>query len=292
MSTSEHSAVTDPKDATISLGSFLMDHAPGNVQAVELKIGKQFLENGKMHGYLVLPVLTLHCPSDHCGDARQFGPTVDVSLPREFKSEIDRFLTYVCRNCRSSFKTFAVAFGSVQDEVSYASKYGERPAFGPPLPKRLTKLAGDQRDLLEKGRRSENQGLGIAAFAYYRRVVEEQKSRILEDIIRVSQALGASQDLITELRAAQEERRFTQAIEGIKHGLPQALLINGHNPLLLLHNALSEGLHAGTDEECLDLATSIRMVMVELAERIANALKDDRELNKAVGRLLQLKQKQ
>ena len=36
-----------------------------------------------------------------------------------------------------------------------------------------------------KGRRCGNLGLGIGAFVYYRRVVENQKSRILDEIIKV-----------------------------------------------------------------------------------------------------------
>jgi len=63
-------------------------------------------------------------------------------------------------------------------------------------------------------------------------------------------------------------------------------LINGHNPLTLLHSALSDGIHAKTDEECLELATSIRLVLIELADRIATALKDEAELRTAVTKLL------
>ena len=54
-----------------------------------------------------------------------------------------------------------------------------------------------------------------------------------------------------------------------KVAIPESLLINGHNPILLLHNALSEGVHAMTDEQCLELASSIRIVLAELSERIS-----------------------
>jgi hypothetical protein len=46
----------------------------------------------------------------------------------------------------------------------------------------------------------------------------------------------------------------------VKHGIPQARLINGHNPLTLLHNALSAGLHEQSDETCLELAQAVRVV--------------------------------
>jgi hypothetical protein len=70
---------------------------------------------------------------------------------------------------------------------------------------------------------------------------------------------------------------------------PQVL---SHNPLTLLHNALSEGLHELTDEECLTLARSIRVVLVELAERISTALKEEAQLKSAVSQLLNRKPKQ
>jgi len=170
-------------------------------------------------------------------------------------------------------------------------KLGESPEFGPPTPSRVIKLIGPDRELFLKGRRSENQGLGIGAFGYYRRVVENQKDRILDEVIKVSEKLAASEELILELKSAKREIQFTKAIDSIRHGIPQALLIDGHNPLTLLHSALSEGLHEQPDEECLALATSIRVVLTELADRLGQALKDEAELKHAVSRLLEVKGK-
>jgi len=59
-----------------------------------------------------------------------------------------------------------------------------------------------------------------------------------------------------------------------------------HNPLLLLHNALSQGVHTHSEEECLSLATSIRAVLIELADKLAQALKEEKELSDAVAKLL------
>ena len=165
-------------------------------------------------------------------------------------------------------------------------KFGEVPSFGPPIPARVITLLGGEREYYLKGRRSENQGLGIAAFAYYRRVVENKKDKILDEIIRVAERIGASEDILSELDSAKKETQFSKAVAVIKHGIPQDLLINGHNPLTLLHSALSEGLHAQTDEQCLELATSIRVLLSELVDRVAYALKEEAELNAAVSRLL------
>ena len=142
------------------------------------------------------------------------------------------------------------------------------------------------KDYYLKGRHAENQGLGIGAFVYYRRVVENQKDRIFDEILKVSEKIGAPKELLAQLTAAKAETQFSKAVETIKQAIPQALLINGHhNPLMLLHSALSEGLHDKTDDQCLELATSIRVVLTELVERMANALQGKAELNAAVGKL-------
>lgn len=75
-------------------------------------------------------------------------------------------------------------------------------------------------------------------------------------------------------------------MEEIKPGTPEGLLISGHNPLMLLHAALSVGLHAGTDEECLQAAQDIRLVLTELVDRLAQVKKDDAALKSAVHRLI------
>ena len=46
-------------------------------------------------------------------------------------------------------------------------------------------------------------------------------------------------------------------------------------------------MHEKSDEKCLVLAHDVRVVLAELSERISQALKDEKELNSAVSRLLQ-----
>ncbi len=97
--------------------------------------------------------------------------------------------------------------------------------------------------------------------------------------------------MVHTLRAAQTETRFSESMEMAKDALPQALLIDGHSPLLLLHSALSEGLHAMSDEQCLEYATSVRVVLAELSDRMAQVLKDEKALSSAVSHLLHARSK-
>jgi hypothetical protein len=230
--------------------------------------------------------LELHC--DVCDGLRtfenqnQYSPSLGANADAEYVS-----LDYLCRNCKESEKRYYLVFWGA-GATGEVQKIGEFPTFSPPTPRRLFDLIGeDHREMFLKGRRAENRGLGIGAYAYYRRIVEDQKDAIIDEIIQVAKKVGASAETLKALAELKDEKQFKTAIEKLKKGFPESLLIDGcHNPLLLLHNSLSKGIHELTDQECLQLATSIRVVLSELAERIANMLKEKAELSKAVGRLL------
>lgn len=231
------------------------------------------------------PRIKLYCENDLCLGVRVFEPMGEVVV--DLGNSKDFYIYYMCRNCKKNHKKYSLLLTLNPDGKSgRIYKYGEFPAFGPQTPAKLISLIGPERDYFIKGRRSESQGLGIAAFAYYRRVIENQKNRIFDEIIKVSSKVGAAPELLADLERAKNETQFSKSIHEIKHGIPQVLLIGGHNPILLLHSALSEGLHAQTDEQCLEIATSVRIVMTELVERMALALKDEAELTSAVSRLL------
>ena len=235
------------------------------------------------------PDIELFCENEKCNGIRIFrSEGNDTGINPRFFTTI--FVDYICSNCIETHKKYALsvkADGQGGQESGKAYKYGEYPAFGPRTPSRLISLIGPERDIFLKGKRCESQGLGIGAFAYYRRVVENQKNRILDEIIKVAEKLSAEHDTLVLLKNAKEEHQFSTAIGPIKNSLPQALLLNGRNPLTLLHSALSEGLHAKEDEHCLQLAQDIRIVLAALAENISQALKDEEELNLAINRLNQ-----
>jgi hypothetical protein len=236
------------------------------------------------------PDVFLYCDSEEC-DGPRFFQYQSGSLYLDSRGWEFGFLHYRCRNCQKKGKAFALAArmkGGAGEGI--ALKVGETPPFGPHTPARVITLIGGDRELFLQGRRAENRGMGIGAFAYYRRVVENQKTRIIGEIAKVAARLGAKPDVLAEFESAAKETQFSTAIDQIKHGIPDVLLIDGrHNPLTLLHSALSEGLHANTDGECLEIAQAIRVVLTELAERISQALKQEKELTNAVSQLLNRK---
>ena len=63
--------------------------------------------------------------------------------------------------------------------------------------------------------------MGIGAFGYYRRVVENQKDSILERIIEVAKKVDAGQEIVESLEKVKSESQFSKAINEIKPGIPQ-----------------------------------------------------------------------
>ncbi len=289
MTTEAQKTTASPTLPEATLVDFLETHPPGQfVQIPDLAIWAS--PDGFQSWYFSQPELQLHCTNERCNGIRVFrcvSGKIHLAGTQKYENE---FVSYRCSNCQQETKVFALAMRREKDKgKGICYKYGEVPVFGPPTPSRLIKLIGPNRDVFLKGRNCENQGLGIGAFVYYRRVVENQKNRILEEIKKVLEKIHAKPDVISLLDQAITETQFSKAMGIAKDGIPESLLIDGHNPLGLLHSALSEGVHELTDEECLELAGSIRVVLTELSERLSQALKDEAELTKAVGKLLNRK---
>jgi hypothetical protein len=273
-----------------SISDFLEGFPPNQLVHISNLSEHKYVQNVGHSDVMRTPEIQLHCPSDSCNGVRFFRCVSGQG--KRLKQQYEYiFITYICSNCQANEKTFSLAVRLDEEEGATGElyKFGELPPFGPPTPPKLIKLIGPDRDDFLKGRRCENQGLGVGAFIYYRRVVENQKNRILSEIIKVSERLSAPHEKIEILRQAINEAQFSKALEMAKDVLPESLLINGHSPIQLLHSALSEGVHALSDDQCLELAASIRVVLSELSERLSQALKDEAELAKALSTLMSFK---
>jgi hypothetical protein len=168
-----------------SWSAFLESTPPGVLEAVN----DLFTEHPTGHWFILRPPLQLYCRSEECDRSQLYDQEERIS---DYNNSY-YLLLYRCRNCKKSQKVFAV-YIQQEERMSngQALKLGEHPPFGPPTPARVISLIGPDRDLFLKGRRAEIQGLGIGAFAYYRRVVENQKTRILTEIAKVATRVGAS----------------------------------------------------------------------------------------------------
>ena len=270
----------------ITLSEFLVAFPPGKERNVIAEVAH---EAGTLWS-IKPPPIRIYCDSPVCQGIHFFDPNTS-SFRMNSGTSANVFWHFSCRHCTVNGKTFALYLFLNSAANLVALKVGEWPIFGPHVPSRVLSIVGPDQEYFLKGRRAESQGMGIAAFAYYRRVVENQKSRLIDQIANVAKRINADKGIIEMLDRAKGEGQFSAAVDMIKDAVPEVLRIDGHNPLKLLHSALSEGLHSQDDDECLELATSIRVLLSDLCERISTALKEEAEIQTALSRLLTRSQK-
>lgn len=250
---------------------FITKVPPGKVTFVKCK-STQYPNN--MQRSIIVSETVMYC--ERCSHDTQFAPSSDnITF---MGNATNQFVHYVCRNCTLTMHTFAIRteIDAEHSHCMHVVKFGQRPQFGPRTPRRFLALLGDDMAATYlKGRQAENQGMGIAAFAYYRRVLDAKKNVLFDKIIAAAQQLRADEALINELTSAKETTRFTEATKSLRTALPPSLLINGENPLTLIHDALSDGIHNLTDDECLSRAENVRVLLVHFVEQLNSALEKD-----------------
>lgn len=235
----------------------------------------------------------LHCEHEKCDGKRRYLKAKTNQFRSKDLNYYD-FAVYVCSNCAQTVKVFATK--SILDEKQPRSgictKIYEEPPFGQPIPKRLFHVIGESnREYFLQARRAIARGLGIGAYGYYRRIVENTKFDLIGSVLVVAEATNAPPAQVELLKRAQNERQFSKAIDILRDAsaIPAVLLIDGHNPLALLHDALSEGIHELSDSECLERAQDAEVILCEIANRVQVAVTEHKTVKAALFSILKRK---
>lgn len=197
-------------------------------------------------------------------------------------------LDYICSACRVGKRVFLVKF--MKEKIGKNScltmiKVGQYPEWSIEMDKQLEKELGGHSQLYEKGLISEAQGYGIGAFAYYRQITETVIDGLLDSIVDLFEG-----DEKVRYESALAETKKTTAtqkkIDLVKDLLPVSLRPDGMNPLSTLHSALSEGLHAETDGDCLDYAEEIRSVLTYLVNQVERSKSSSKSFTASMRKIL------
>jgi len=235
---------------------------------------------------VAIPALNLLCPN--CGIQQTFRLLEEIDyheiseyvLVSRSEPEIHR-LTFECQACQEEQAHYFIEF-NVAD--GYVKKVGQEPGLPIGVDSHLKRVLGDSVRLYMNGRICENNGLGIAAFAYYRRLVEMKIDDLLNSLSEVMDD-GEAIAFRAETEAAKDVGSTAEKIRVLAPKLPKSVFIAGNNPLTILYRALSEGLHNETDEKCLDLAHAIRVILEHVYQQVEAYQDSQRELKDALSRL-------
>ena len=131
-----------------------------------------------------------------------------------------------------------------------------------------------------KGINALAQNFGIGALAYFRRIVEKELIHIVESIKLLPDShTTAIQKLLDKHN---ENPKVSTIYDNIFEHLPNSLKVLGDNPIKLLYNQTSEGLHSLTESESLEKASKILVLLEFVIKKINEERSEIKDLKEIV----------
>jgi hypothetical protein len=198
-------------------------------------------------------------------------------------------VNYSCRNCPNVPSFVRYYFYWLQkDEPPEAPgeflKVGQWPPLEERVPDTLKNVL-DKEDLAfyKNAIRMRNHNLGIAAVAYIRRVVENRINDVLDVLAEAAQEHSFAAEELKKIKDAKRSFRFDDKIDYAAKLLPPHLRPEGKpNPIDVLHDLTSDGLHSKSEEECIEVFDKVRKVFEYVFGNLNVQIEDARAFVKSL----------
>lgn len=216
-------------------------------------------------------------------DRRARGSGAGLGGNRALDSGVSE-LSFTCASCGKAERLFLVE-QVVTDAAIKLQKFGELPRKPLARDRFLQKFLSDDLDNYEKALVCLTHEYGIAAFAYFRRVTENNIGRLLDLVREDAKASSASADVLEALEELRKDTPMSKRIELANLALPPHLRPDGTNPLGRLYQVLSEGVHALTEAECLAKAKATAECLAFLVAELTTRREHRLHFKRTVGGL-------
>ena len=224
-----------------------------------------------------------------CETCEQIRPFQDMrsrgsgaGMPPQVLSTGQSYFQFSCVSCGKQRLEYLVD-QAVGEETIKFQKYGELPRKHLERDRLLQKFFSDDSDCYEKAVVCLSHGYGIAAFAYLRRIIENNIIKLialLQEDVKTSEGNSIVMKALQELR---ENSPMSDKIRVANRALPVYLKPDGLNPLGKLYQVLSEGIHSYTDQECLQRANAVKKCLKYLISELASRKEHRRQFKSMVG---------
>lgn len=199
---------------------------------------------------------------------------------------------YKCRNCGLNTTRYYF-YWKIEAQATEFSKVGQYPELDERVSEALeTALTTEDLKLYKNALRLRNFNLGIAAVAYMRRVVENRMNDMLDVLYEVARTHNAPAEILARHGEMRNEKRFAAKIDYAGDLVPKNLRPDGHaNPIAVLHELASDGLHAKSDAECVDIFDECRQTFEYVFGKMRIETEDARAFVKGMAKLAEIKGK-
>jgi hypothetical protein len=175
-----------------------------------------------------------------------------------------KLLAYDCFNCGQDNVKYLVVTMQSGDQI----KVGQFPMQSVRVPSSIEKRLGPSADFYRKALTSRNEGYGIAAVAYFRRVVEDKTNELIDIVAEAAEAYSVPADEVKKIQAAKNEKTYEDKLKVAAEAIPEVLKPDGANPFQAMYSILSAGIHTQSEEECLQIADDTREIFDYLFDRL------------------------
>jgi hypothetical protein len=216
---------------------------------------REFTYLGADTAWVLPPHISLHCPTCKKDQWWQRAET-NVNDKAGYGAA-----KYVCRNCDYEECRFYFYWHGKQDTGYRFMKVGQYPPLEERIPTELEQqMKGDDLEFYKRALRCRNFNFGLAALAYLRRVVENRMNDLLDLIADAARKASYEAEHLKRLESVKASRVFDDKVSYAALILPPSLKPGGANPIDLLHDLASEGIHHLSDANCIDVFDQSRAV--------------------------------
>jgi hypothetical protein len=194
------------------------------------------------------------------------------------------YFTFSCVSCRKAHREYLVE-QVLDDENIRIQKYGELPRSKLVRNRVLQKFLKDDLDNYEKAIVCLSHEYGVAAFAYLRRIVENNINALLDLVQEDAQSSSSDKAILDALGDLRKDAPMSEKIKIANLALPTHLKPDGLNPLGRLYQVLSEGVHSLHDAECLQKAKETSDCLAFLVSELASRAEHRARFKNLVGKL-------
>lgn len=182
-------------------------------------------------------------------------------------------LVGVCQSCGEKVDFLLKVYSDnswfeQKDNISiFIKKIGQYPPYSIKPDKIVDKYLTEEDSLnYKKALVNLSISYGIGAFAYFRRIIENEIKRIIEDISLMD---FEGVELIREgLVNFEKDHQMSNLIDILNNHLPKSLTQLGDNPIKLLYQQLSGGIHTFSENECLEKAETIDIILTYVIKKV------------------------
>lgn len=170
----------------------------------------------------------------------------------------------------------------------YIKKIGQLPAVER-LPEKevLEYLNEEDKENYKKALSNLSVSFGIGAFAYFRRIIENEIKRIVKDISELD--FEGSDKVKSAWIEYEQNHQMSNLIDNINPYIPKSLKEIDDNPIRLLHCQLSGGIHVYSEETCLEKAKKIDTILRYVIKKVNSEKFELNEVRKAMRSLKEYK---